>query len=106
MNGIDDLAGKKFRFRRPIHLAKRRNNSACSTDVFRISFFAFSRDMARGWGAGGGTLRTGAFGSVAATIFVCFSTERLILYIVAGNLFRRTYALSLGMERATLATIG
>src|SRR5450759_4130922 len=65
MDGIDDFAGKKLGLPLPSHFARRRNSPSCSADVFRISFFAFSRDIARGPGVGG-TVRSEAFCSGTA----------------------------------------
>jgi hypothetical protein len=53
MDGIDDFAGEKLRLSPPSHLARRRNSPSCSVDVFRISFLAFSKDIARRRGVGG-----------------------------------------------------
>src|ERR1700693_5083632 len=50
MDCIHDLTSKEFRFPDRIHLARRRNRPLCSSDVLRMSFFAFSRDIARGLG--------------------------------------------------------
>ena len=44
---VDDFAGQEFRFPQFGHFASRRNNSACSAEVLRISFRAFSMDMVR-----------------------------------------------------------
>jgi hypothetical protein len=80
MNGINDLAGQKLRFDLSIHLAKRRNNSACSVDVFRISFFALSRDMAPPLGGRGRALLNGRFGSgIAPLTFGSFAITGLAL---------------------------
>lgn len=60
VNSVDDFACKKFRLLLVSHFARRRNNPACSADVLRINFLAFSMGMVRTGVSGfGGALAGG-----------------------------------------------
>jgi hypothetical protein len=84
LNGINDLAREEFGFEIPLHLASRRNNSPCSTEVLRMSFFAFSNDIMRTFAGSGGTFRVvsldsatamSSFGFLTIALFCDYSEE-------------------------------
>jgi hypothetical protein len=57
VNGFDGFACKKPRFNAGVHLARRRNNSACCLLALRMSFLASSMgSVSTGVSVGGGTV--------------------------------------------------